>query len=215
MNMKTKLMTMAALATLLLSSLGAHAEDRRYFDKRYSHNQYYLDRGVRVAGVPRGAYQIRHRGQTYWYHGGEWFRPRGRVSIVVGAPIGAFVPVLPPFYSTVWWRGVPYYYADNTYYLWDGGAREYKVVDAPSGIDSGGTTVAPSSDDVFIYPKNGQSQDQQDRDRYECHRFGVVQTGYDPTLAGGGVDASVAASKRSDYLRAQAACLEGRGYTVK
>jgi hypothetical protein len=89
------------------------------------------------------------------------------------------------------------------------------VVDAPTGIESGGTTAAPPSDKVFIYPKNGQSQAQQDQDRYECHRFAVEQTGYDPTMAGGGVQGDVSATKRSDYGRAQAACLEGRGYTVR
>lgn len=182
------------------------------FDGRFSHNQYYHDHGYSVRGVPRGAYEIHHRGDAYWYHGGEWYRRRGGLSIVVGAPIGAFVPVLPPFYSTVWWGGLPYYYADDTYYSWDSAKREYEVVDPPAGIETGGNTSAPQSDTVFIYPKNGQSQEQQSSDRYECHRFAVLQTGYDPTAAGA---AQAASSRRSDYMRAQAACLEGRGYSVK
>jgi len=33
-----------------------------------------------------------------------------------------------------------------------------------------------------IYPKNGQSQEQQSADRYECHSWAKAQTGYDPTL---------------------------------
>jgi uncharacterized protein DUF6515 len=77
-----------------------------HFDNRFSHNQYYHDRGYSVPGIPRGAYEIHHGGESYWYHGGEWYRHGGGVSIVIGAPIGAFVPVLPPFYSTVWWGGV-------------------------------------------------------------------------------------------------------------
>ena len=184
-----------------------------HFDNRFSHDQYYHDRGYSFPGVPRGAYEVHHRGDAYWYHGGEWYRPHGNVSIVVGAPIGAFVPVLPPYYSTVWWAGAPYYYADDTYYSWNSGVNEYEVIDPPAGIDAGGVTTAPQSDSVFIYPKNGQSQDQQDTDRYECHRFAVVQTGYDPTAASAAQEPS--SSKRSDYLRAQAACLEGRGYSVK
>ena len=35
--------------------------------------------------------------------------------------------------------------------------------------------------DIFIYPSKGQSQDQQDKDRYECHRWAVQQTGFDPS----------------------------------
>ena len=68
---------------------------------------------------------------------------------------------------------------------------------------------------MFIYPKEGQSAEQQSKDQYECHRFGVEQSGFDPTLTSGGVSADVAAAKRSDYQRADAACLEGRGYTVR
>ena len=34
---------------------------------------------------------------------------------------------------------------------------------------------------MFIYPAKGQSQAQQNRDRYECHSWAVQQTGFDPT----------------------------------
>jgi hypothetical protein len=37
------------------------------------------------------------------------------------------------------------------------------------------------SNDIFMYPAKGQSQAQQDRDRYECHSWAVKQTGYDPS----------------------------------
>jgi hypothetical protein len=66
-----------------------------------------------------------------------------------------------------------------------------------------------------MYPRNGQSAEQQASDRYACHRWAVAQTGFDPTQSQGGVPAEQSASKRSDYMRAITACLEGRGYTVK
>jgi hypothetical protein len=133
--------------------------------------------------------------------------------------------------------------------------------------------------DVFIYPTQGQSPEQQNRDRYECHTWAVQQTGYDPSKgqasaapppppAGGGAvrgatrgaavgaiggaiagdagkgaaigaatggllggmrrqeqyrqqqqaQANQAAQQqaaRSNYNRALAACLSGRGYTVQ
>ena len=40
--------------------------------------------------------------------------------------------------------------------------------------------VAPPSTQVYFYPTAGQSEAQQDRDRYECHLWAVKRTGYDP-----------------------------------
>lgn len=214
-------MLLAALGQSLPANARSHdghgyrVPAHMHFDSRFAHNHYYHDHGYAVRGIPRGAYLIHHRGHVFLYHGGEWYRRHGGVSVVIGAPIGALVPVLPPFYSTVWWRGVPYYYADDTYYVWDAGASEYQVVSPPANIETDGTTQAPPSDSIFVYPKNGQSPEQQSRDRYECHRSAVQATGYDPTEPGGGVPADTASSKRADYMRAQAACLDARGYSVR
>jgi hypothetical protein len=40
---------------------------------------------------------------------------------------------------------------------------------------------APPPQRVFVYPANGQSAEQTDRDRYECHIWAVQQTGVDPS----------------------------------
>jgi len=42
---------------------------------------------------------------------------------------------------------------------------------------------APPPQKVFVYPSNGQSAEQTDRDRYECHVWVVQQTGVDPSRA--------------------------------
>jgi hypothetical protein len=34
---------------------------------------------------------------------------------------------------------------------------------------------------VYFYPSQGQSEEQQDRDRYDCHVWATRQTGFDPT----------------------------------
>jgi len=34
--------------------------------------------------------------------------------------------------------------------------------------------------DVFIYPSNGQSKEQQNKDEYECYNWARQQTGFDP-----------------------------------
>jgi hypothetical protein len=192
---------------------GAH----QHFDGRFSHNQYYYDRGYSVGRLPgggRGEFRGPDGGR-YWMGGGNWYRWNGGGWMVWGAPIGLFLPYLPLYYSTVWLGGVPYYYANDTYYLWNDDQRQYQVVAPPEGIEAGGSIQTPASNQLFIYPKNGQSRDQQQKDQYECHHWAVGRSGFDPTVTGGGVSASEAAVKRDDYFRGQAACLEGRGYTVK
>jgi hypothetical protein len=123
---------------------------------------------------------------------------------------------------------VPYYYADANYYSWNAAAGEYETVRPPPEVESQIATQEPTTADLFVYPKNNQNADQQARDRYECHRWATNQSGFDPTqpagapaaastpTAGPSAAAKVAApTMRQDYLRAQAACLEGRGYSVK
>ena len=65
----------------------------------------------------------------------------------------------------------------------------------------------------FVYPKLGQSAEKQASDEYECHRWAADQTGFDPSAAAAGQ--GTGPTQRSDYARAQMACLEGRGYTVR
>jgi hypothetical protein len=122
--------------------------------------------------------------------------------------LGAFVATLPLYYDTYWWGGVPYYYYDDTYLRWNDDVREYQVVAPPS--DASGPASQPPATDLFAYPKNGQSAEQQKTDRYECHSWAANQSGFDPT-------AGVAAegTKGADYRRAEAACLVGRGYSVQ
>ena len=73
---------------------------------------------------------------------------------------------------------------------------------------------AQSPSDFIIYPKQGQSKDQQAADQYECNNWAKGQTGFDPTQPNGGVAAGEADRAHSNYDRAMAACLQGRGYQV-
>lgn len=209
-------------------SLTAGAQDRgrsrhdgpdrhEHFDSRYNHNRAYPTRGAYVRELPRERVIVYDRmRRPYYRYNGAWYAPRRSGFVVVGPPVGVFVNVLPPFYTTVWFGGVPYYYADDTYYLWRDREREYEVVDPPQGAASTASTIPAEQDsDVFVYPKNGQSSEQTARDRYECHRWAVNETGFDPTQSGGNVPEEQRAAKRADYRRAEGACLEGRGYTVK
>jgi hypothetical protein len=42
---------------------------------------------------------------------------------------------------------------------------------------------APQPQRIFVYPARGQSPEQTDRDRYECHVWAVQTTGVDPSRA--------------------------------
>jgi hypothetical protein len=194
------------------AAAGPRGGGQQHFDTRYQHNHYYPARGYAIAEAPRGI-AIDHGRSRYYYSGGVWYRPYGPRWVVVGPPFGVFVPFLPPFYTTVWWAGVPYYYANDTYYVWRDPARGYEVVPPPD--DRQVSTAAPPSDDVFVYPKSGQSEEQTSRDRYECHRWAADQTGFDPTQPGGGAAPGQRSGDRQEYFRAMTACLEGRGYSVR
>jgi hypothetical protein len=128
-------------------------------------------------------------------------------------PSFSVVAPLPLYYQTIWVGGLPYYYANGIYYAPTVGG--YAIVDPPQEAVSQGpppVASAPSEDKLFIYPRKGQSEKQQADDRYQCHRWAVDQTGYDPTQPPGGVPS---VQKRADYQRAMSACLDARGYTAK
>jgi len=124
-----------------------------------------------------------------------------------------------------------------------------------------------SAGQLFVYPKNGQSAEQKDRDEYDCYKWAKQHSGVNPQVAaqqpnranraaaavGGGargaalgagmgaiagdagkgaamgaVGGAVIARRQrmmnekmeqsmttNTYHRAFAACMEGRGYTVK
>jgi hypothetical protein len=64
--------------------------------------------------------------------------------------------------------------------------------------------------DVVAYPLYGQGPEQQEQDRYQCHRWAVSQSGFDPATATAAPPLQVADS----YRRALGACFSGRGYSV-
>jgi hypothetical protein len=86
-------------------------------------------------------------------------------------------------------------------------------VTLPTTFSSTATPDPPKGIRASLYPKNGQSADQLAHDRYDCYRFAVAQTGFDPVRLGGATSAT-ATQQQYDYDRAQSACFEARGYTV-
>ena len=75
-----------------------------------------------------------------------------------GLGLGLYFATLPWYYSTLWWDGVPYYYADNTYYRWNGSVNQYETVVPPPGLQDqagqgGGEDQVPSASGLIAYPK--------------------------------------------------------------
>ena len=188
-------------------------------DERHNHGRYYPSVGTVRPGLPEG-YRPYYRGRDrFYFSGGVWYAPRGPGFVVVTPPPGLVISVLPPYYSTVWFGGIPYYYADNVYYTWQPDQNGYAVADPPVDPNDPNVASEPSGppdnaqQDLIIYPKNGQSKDQQAADQFECHTWAKGQTGFDPTQPGGGQPGGAAMS-RSNYDRAMSACLQARGYQV-
>jgi hypothetical protein len=150
-------------------------------------------------------------GGGYW-HGAFWphcyFNPG----------FAWFLPVLPFGYATFWWGGLPYYYWNNLYYTWSPADYGYVVTDPPPVAGGEGDSSyggAPqqgssSGSDVYLYPRNGQSDAQTQNDRYECHSWAVSQTGFDPTRS-----SQQGSGSAADYRRAMIACLDARGYSAR
>jgi hypothetical protein len=169
-----------------------------------------------VTRLPPGYRRYYWSGSPYFQYGGHWYRPYGNSFVIVAAPFGLFLPTLPSYYTSVWVGGSQYYFADDTYYIFDPVRRVYVVSHSPYGDDlvddfDIGPPVSspPVPADLFFYPSQGQSEQQQADDRYACHRWAVDQTRYDPTTA------EYRAEDRAQYDRAITACMSGRGYSVK
>jgi hypothetical protein len=182
-------------------------------DQRHHHDRYYPPRGVVVDRLPRGPVIVPHRNTNYYFHGGVWYQPSGPRFVVVTPPIGLSLSVLPPFYTTLWIGGAPYHYADGVYYQWRPSYRDYVIVEPPREVES--ASVAPEAEQMFVYPRQGQSEQQMANDRYECHRWAVGETGFDPSNLDRGIAPSALAEKRANYQRATKACLEAREYSVR
>ena len=138
-----------------------------------------------------------------------------------GRGIGLYFATLPLFYDTLWAAGVPYYYdyAGGDFYQWDGDVGEYETVNPPAEVQDQAAALSPDSialsPDLIAYPKNGQTEAQQAKDKSECRNWATAQSGFDPSQSTTEGTTSALTTQRSNYMQAQAACLQGRGYSVE
>jgi hypothetical protein len=196
---------------------GAHGprtvRDRdRWYDGAHGHARYYPAPGWAVRTLPPRHRVVVWAGVNYGFYDGIWYAPGPHGYAVVRPPYGVVVAELPGFRTLVTIGGIGYLYANGVYYRErvEGG---YEVVPPPVASEGAGN-VAPLR--TYVYPRLGQSAEQQATDEYECHRWAVTQTGFDPTAVVVTSTMPVAdPTRRDDYQRARTACLEGRNYTVR
>lgn len=160
------------------------------------------------SGHWRGAIVVRpvvrpHYGVSH-HHRGGWVRP-----IAPYYPRhGLVIHHRPALWTLVTVGALSYLYANGVYYR-EHDSGGYEVV-APPAED-----LPPAADAHFVYPRQGQGADRQASDEYECHRWAVQQTGFDPSSVAMGTARNASAEQRAGYPRARNACLEGRGYSVQ
>ncbi len=217
--MKKNLVLGFLLAIYLPTIVYADAQnnsDRQRADRQHTNRQHnarteqrarprFAPIGRQVRELPKRRDRFVVRDRDYFYSGGVYYRPRSQGYVVVAAPFGARVSVLPAGYISFLIGANHYFYVNQAYYLWEPQRREYVVVEEPEGVQ----TAQPVNSEFFVYPRQGQSEQQTERERYDCHLWGVKQTGFDPSAP------TQDANKATDYRRAMSACLEARGYSVK
>ena len=137
------------------------------------------------ANAARGLPPVLSRRSRYYFSGGVWYAPRGPSFVVVTPPVGIAITVLPPYYSTVWLGGVPTITPTmsttprnriKTAIWWhapppmaaDPAASDATATAASNQYAAGNQYGAGNQSDFIIYPKNGQSKDQQAADEYNA-----------------------------------------------
>jgi hypothetical protein len=181
----------------------------RWYDGAHGNNRYYPRPGWVVSAPPVHSRLVIWGGVNYRYFDSVWYGPGPRGYVVVRPPFGAVILDRPAFFSLVTIGAVAYLYANGVYYREHSGGG-YEVVPPPV---EGAATLPPTK--AYVYPGQAQSAQQQATDEYDCHKWAVAQTGYDPTGAATGQRALASPQQRDGYQRASHACLEGRGYTVR
>lgn len=127
-------------------------------------------------------------------------RPRGQIR---PRRFSGFLPGL-VIGGILGWGFGPHYYPPSYY-------RPYlPEEDQPPGSSDQGP-----ENRMLIYPRQGQSKEQQDLDFDECHTWAVDEADFDPEIRPEGPPDDLRREKSADYLRAISACLDARGYDLK
>ena len=167
--------------------------------------------GYTVDRFPDRNYRVPYRGQDYFYSGGYWYRPQGPRYVVVTPPYGIRVQYLPDYAREVWVGSALFFLAAGSYYTYENATQQYVVVQPPTEVPAPQPAPQGNGYDVVAYPANGQSPAQVQQDGYDCYRWAVQQSGFDPRTVTYAPDPAVVQT----YRQAQGNCLSSRGYQVQ
>ena len=167
--------------------------------------------GYTVDRFPDRNYRVPYRGQDYFFSGGYWYRPQGPRYVVVTPPYGIRVQYLPDYAREVWVGSALFFLAAGAYYTYETSTQQYVVVQAPTQVPTPQPAPQGNGYDVVAYPANGQSPAQVQQDGYDCYRWAVQQSGFDPQQVTYAPDPAVVQT----YRQAQGNCLTSRGYQVQ
>ena len=167
--------------------------------------------GYVIDRFPDRNYRVPYRGQDYFFSGGYWYRPQGPRYVVVTPPYGIRVHYLPDYAREVWVGGSLLFLAAGAYYAYEQSTQQYVVVQPPAQVPSPPPAPQGNGYDVVAYPANGQSPAQVQQDGYDCYRWAVQQSGFDPRTVTYAPDPAVVQT----YRQAQGNCLGSRGYQVQ
>ncbi len=162
--------------------------------------------------VPGSYSRVPYRGLDYYYSDGYWYRPQGPRYVIVTPPYGVRVRSLPAYSQEVWIGSSLFFVAAGTYYSYQQDTQDYVVAYPPQNVEPVYTPQAPASSpyDPIAYPNNGQSAEQVAQDKYDCYRWSVEQSSFDPAEP----NVNNAPAMIQVYRRSMVACLMGRGYTI-
>nr|WP_238935258.1 DUF6515 family protein [Pseudomonas typographi] len=172
--------------------------------------------GQMVDRFPGQNWRVPYRGQDFFFSGGYWYRPQAGRYVVVTPPYGIRTHYLPDYATRMWIGGAVFFLAAGTYYQWVDDEQQYVVVNPPQGVPATEPVQvqpvqqAAAGYDVAIYPANGQSPAQLERDRYECQQWASQQSGFDPRTATYAPADAVVYTYRQNLVN----CLVSRGYGV-
>ncbi|NWA85146.1 DUF6515 family protein [Pseudomonas sp. D2002] len=167
--------------------------------------------GYIVDRFPDRNYRVPYRGQDYFFSGGYWYRPQGPRYVVVTPPYGIRVQYLPDYAREVWVGSALFFLAAGSYYTYESATQQYVVVQPPTEVPAPQPAPQGNGYDVTAYPANGQSPAQVQQDGYDCYRWAVQQSGFDPRTVTYAPDPAVVQT----YRQAQGNCLTSRGYQVQ
>ena len=207
-------------------------------DARHGHNHAYAAHGSRLHHAPP-AHHIHHHGGSRWHFNfGVWYGYQGGYWVASPPPFGITVQLLPHFYTTLWFGGSPYYYANNVYYQPNYGG--YVVVQPPTQLvytqtvaSSAAPAIAPVAypsapiapyDGGINYGTNGGGSHQATANTttpssglfvYPRNAQSVDQMTRDRSECQSWAGSQTSSALPQEFQRAISACLEGRGYTVR